>query len=347
MAAFVVAGFATVHMAAQALPEDAANLTTQEIVKQAVANFNARESLPKNYTYLEKLTNHSSRFKTGPESDTYEVMELRGKAFRRRIAHNDVPLAGKSVEMDEAYLAKLDEANRKILEEEIKPGHTKESLAEAVRKILDDAGLEDWKPQGLALNQAESLGVVTFKQTLQQFKLPLGVLDQKFKLKAQKDVLLNGRKTYVVEADPVRAKHEDETVRNFKIRIWIDQEELQIVKAEGKALRDGPIAHADYAAFSSKDLSEKEVRKTQERLAKTELLYGADTIITQEWAKVNNEIWLPQRRYVKGWHVFLFDHPYTATAHSSTDPVEYETLDTNYKKFRVEHRILPAIASEQ
>ncbi|HZU32795.1 MAG TPA: hypothetical protein VFB79_16885, partial [Candidatus Angelobacter sp.] len=189
MAAFVVAGFATVHMAAQALPKDAANLTTQEIVKQAVANFNARESLPKNYTYLEKLTNHSSRFKTGPESDTYEVMELRGKAFRRRIAHNDVPLAGKSVEMDEAYLAKLDEANRKILEEEIKPGHTKESLAEAVRKILDDAGLEDWKPQGLALNQAESLGVVTFKETLQQFKLPLGVLDQKFKLKAQKDVL--------------------------------------------------------------------------------------------------------------------------------------------------------------
>jgi hypothetical protein len=319
----------------------------QELVKQAVINYNTRESLPRNYTYIEKLTDEDSRLKSGRGTDTYEVMEIRGHAFRRHVEHNGQSVAAKEdPEQDEAYRAKWLEVEHKILDEQIKPGQTKASLAAAVQQIMEEAGLKEWKSQSITLPQSESMGVVSFAQTLHQFKLPIEELNQKFHLKAKGEEMRDGRKTYIVQADPQRTKDEDDAAGNFRIKIWIDQKEQQIVKVEGKALRAGPLARADYAAFSSKTLSAKEVADRKKKLSETRLFYGDDTVITQEWSKVNDEAWLQRRRHVKGSHEVVIDQsaegfkPYFARSSSSAS-VEYETLDTNYKKFRVEHRVLP------
>ncbi len=328
--------------AAQA-PGDDAKIDVQEVVRQAVINFNTRESLPSDYTYLENLTVDRPEQKQGHSTDTYEVIEIKGHAFRRHIFHNGQRVAEQeNPEHDEEYRAKWLEVDHKILEEQIKPGQTKESLVAAVQKIMDEAGLKDWKPQLLAPAPRPSMGVVTFGQTLYQFKLPLLDLDHKFNLKFKGEHLLDGRRTYVVQADPRHTKDETDPAGNFKIKVWIDQQDMQIVKAEGKAVRSGPLAHAEYAAFSSTTLSKKEIAERKKQLSESRLFYGDDTVVTQEWTKVNDELWLHRRRHVKGSHVFVIEGQRRFFRSNLSTPVEYDTVDTNYRKFRVGHRIVPA-----
>ena len=233
------------------------------------------------------------------------------------------------------------QVEHKILEEQIKPGQTKESLAAAVQKIMDEAGLKDWKPQLFAPPPLPSMGVVTFRQTLYQFKLPLQDLSQKFHLKFKGEHVLNGRKTYLVQADPRHTK--DEAIAgNFKIKVWIDEKEMQIVKAEGRAIQSGPLARAEYAAFSSNTLSDKEIAERKNQLKASQLFYGDDTVLTEEWTKVNDEAWLLRRRHVKGSHVFIVKGQRRFFRSNVSLPVEYDTVDTKYQKFHVGHRIVPA-----
>jgi hypothetical protein len=333
--------------AAFSAPDDSEKIDVQELVRQAVINFNAREALPRNYTYVETLTDHDPRLKGGHASDTFEVMEIRGQAFRRHVLHNGEKVAvQEDSEQDEAYRAKWLEVEHKVLEEQIKPGHTKESLAAAVQKIMDDAGLKDWKPQLYAPAPLPSMGVVTFSRTLYQFKLPLEDLSQKFHLKAKGTQVLDDRTTYLVQADPKRMKDEADPAGNFKIKVWIDLKERQIVKVEGKALRAGPITRADYAAFSSKVLSKKEIEERQQHLSESRLFYSEGTTIMQEWTKVNDEAWLLRHRHVKGDHMFIEKGYWGVARPRYSSSVEYDTVDTNYRKFRVEHRILPVGSSQ-
>lgn len=315
----------------------------QELVRQAVINFNTRESLPRDYTYLENLTVDHPDKKDGYSTDTFEVIEIKGHPFRRHVVHNGQKVAEeKSPEQDEGSRAKWLEVDHKILEQEIKPGQTRESLAAAVQQIMDEAGLKDWKPQLFAPSPLASMGVVTFGQTLYQFKLPLQDLDQKFHLKFKGEHVLDGRKTYVVQADPRHTKDEADAAGNFRIKVWIDQQEMQIVKVEGRAVRSGPLARAEYAAFSSKTLSSEEIAERKKQLEASQLFYSDDTRITEEWTKVNDEAWLLRRRHVKGSHVFIVEGQRRFFRSNLSLPVEYDTVDTNYKKFHVGHRILPA-----
>lgn len=324
-------------------PDDAQKIDVQDLVRQAVINFNARESLPRDYTYLENLTVDHPEQEKDHSTDSFEVMEIKGHAFRRHVVHNGQKVADQEdPEHDEKYRAKWLEVEHKILEEQIKPGQTKESLAAAVQKIMDEAGLKDWKPQLLAPAPVPSMGVVTFSQTLYQFKLPLQDLDQKFHLKFKGEHVLDGRKAYVVQADPRHTEDEADPAGNFKIKVWIDQKDIQIVKVEGKAVRSGPLAHAEYAAFSSKVLSKEEIAERKKQLEASQLFYSDDTVVTEEWTKVNDEVWLLRRRHVKGSHVFIVEGQRRFFRSNSSLPVEYDTVDTNYRKFRVGHRIVPA-----
>jgi hypothetical protein len=314
----------------------------QEVVRQALINLNARESLPANYSYVENLKVDLPGREDLSGADTYEVIEIKGHAFRRHTIHNGQKVAAEENHLDdEAYAAKWLEVDRKLLAEQINPAHTKESLAAAAKKIMEEAGLTDWKPQLYEPPAGGSMGVVVFGQTLYQFKLPLHDLGQKFHLKAQGEKVLDGRRVYVVHADPRRTKDEDDPAGNFKIKLWIDQQEMQIVKVEGRAVRSGLLSRADYAAFSSKVMSAKDIEEQKQQLADARLYYSEDTTITQEWTKVNDEAWLLRRRHVKGDHVLVV-HSQERLNRSSYYPVEYDTVDSNYRKFRVEHRILPA-----
>ncbi|HMC30198.1 MAG TPA: hypothetical protein VKL99_05145, partial [Candidatus Angelobacter sp.] len=128
---------------------DAEKLDVQVIVKQAVANFKERESLPKDYTYLETVKAEDSSLKHGHSVDVYEVIEIGGHGFRRHLAQDGKKIAHEE-KRDDADREKLLAVQHKILEEQIRPGHTRESLATAVRKIMEDSGLKDWQPQLVA-----------------------------------------------------------------------------------------------------------------------------------------------------------------------------------------------------
>ncbi|HEX3585343.1 MAG TPA: hypothetical protein VH024_05070 [Candidatus Angelobacter sp.] len=83
-----------------------------------------------------------------------------------------------------------------------------------------------------------------------------------------------------------RAKDKTDDARNFKIKVWIDENDRQIVKVDGKAVRSGPLSHADYAAFSSSQgLSEKEIEQSKKQLADSTLYYDEGTTIVQEWTR--------------------------------------------------------------
>lgn len=320
----------------------------QAIVKQAVANFTARESLPKDYTYLETIKAEDAKLKHGRSEDIYEIIEIKGHGFRRHVEHDGQKLMHEARE-DEEDRAKLLEAEHKILEEQIRPGHTRESLEAAVRKIMEESGLKDWQPQLTLPPNLPSMGVVQFTETLYKFKLPIEDLDQKFELKFKEQKTLDGRATYVVQANPKHSKEKSERPTNFRMKIWIDRQEMQIVKVEGEALGMGLLGAPEYSSFSGKGMSEKEVAERKQQLAGSRLYYGDGTKIMQEWTKVNDEAWLLHRRHVKGSHIFLLPDR-TRPAFSSD--VEYDLEDTNYKKFRVQHRFLsdvlrPSVAALQ
>ncbi len=329
--------------AAFSAQDDSEKIDVQELVRQAVINFNARESLPRNYTYVESTSVDHPGKANGHTDDTYEVIEIKGHAFRRLIVHNGQKVAGEDThEQDDEYRAKWLEVEHKIIDEQLKPGHTPESLAAAVQKIMEEAGLKDWKPQLILPSSATPMGVVLFPVSLYKFQLPLQQLDQSFNLKLLKEQVINGRKAYLVRANPRRTKDKTSDAANFKIKVWIDQDEKQIVKVEGKAVRAGPLSHADYAAFSSsKGLSEKEIDQSKKQLANSALYYDEGTTIVEEWTKVNDEVWLLSRRDAKGSHILVVKGPNRFPSANVPNPVEYKTVLSNYKKFRVAHRILP------
>jgi len=332
-------------VAACVAPGDSEQIDVQELVRQAVINFNAREALPRNYTYVESTSVDHPGKPDGHSDDTYEVIEIKGHPFRRLIVHNGQKVAAQEThEHDDEYRAKWLEVEHKVLDEQIRPGHTPESLAAAVQKIMEEAGLKDWKPQLFAPASATTMGVVLFPISLYRFQLPLQQLDQSFNLKLLKEQVIEGRKAYVVQADPRHTKDKTSDAGNFKIKVWIDQEDMQIVKVEGKAVRSGPLSRADYAAFSSSQgLSEKEIEQSKKQLADSTLYYDEGTTIVQEWTKVNDEVWLLQRRNAKGSHILVVKGTSRFPAANVPMPVVYKTVLSNYKKFRVEHRILPGL----
>ena len=324
-------------------PDGPEKIDVQELVRQAVINFNAREALPRNYTYVESTSVDHPGKSDGHTDDTYEVIEIKGHAFRRLIVHNGQKVAAQEThEQDEEYRAKWLEVEHKVLDEQIRPGHTPETLAAAVQKIMEEAGLKDWKPQLFAPSSATTMGVVLFPISLYKFQLPLQQLDQSFNLKILKAQVIDGRKAYVVQADPRHARDKTDDARNFKIKVWIDEKDRQIVKVEGRAVRSGPLSHADYAAFSSSQgLSDKEIEQSKRQLADSTLYYDEGTTIVQEWTKVNDEVWLLRSRDAKGSHILVVKGPNRFPSANVPMPVVYKTVLSNYKKFRVEHRILP------
>jgi len=116
------------------------------------------------------------------------------------------------------------------------------------------------------------------------------------------------------------------------------------VKVEGKAVRSGLLSHANYAAFSSSQgLSDKQIEQSKKQLADSTLYYAEGTTIVQEWTKVNDEVWLLRSRNARGSHILVVKGLNRFPAANVPTPVVYKTVLSNYRKFRVEHRILPGL----
>jgi hypothetical protein len=286
-----------------------------ELIRAALANYSAREAQVKDYEYLERQSKTVKGNITRVTTVTpYEIMIIDGRQYRRRLA-NDQPVSPEQEEQER-------------LEKEAKE-----------RQQAHDI-IEDRAQNGIDVSESAIAGAAT--PTVSLADIP-----ELFNVRIKKQTILDGRKTYILEATPKQRPSTEipNDPRTFKIEIWIDETDNQIMRVKATAIHPGALGHPPYVRANPEDYpNAKEVEKTVydgwER-------YAQGTVITMEWRKINEEAWLPTRVHIQG--TFL-EPTYVSPLElnrmvgdgSIEIPFEYDTVYSEYKKFRVEHRILPA-----
>ncbi|HEY6250708.1 MAG TPA: hypothetical protein VI685_12165 [Candidatus Angelobacter sp.] len=348
-----------------------------ELVRRAVANYQVRESRTAGYTWLEYQTTRMSfqrgkKYKIFPasRSDGYEVISLAGNFYRRHLTHNDQPLP----EQDETIeKQRLEEAIRKTLDEgvrlqpirdrSIRDQSVEVAYAEAMGAA--DAQLAEVHSRAAAIRKEMQETVAQigddgsilftaqeFNSVLPNLKLDLQRLSRDFDLRRKGTEILNGRSAYILTAIPrtgqTNSTDAAEDARNFEMRIWIDQAELEIVRMEQKAVRQGAVASKpDYVAMNPVNYPAEAVAKAKGLQYDQSLFYEPGTVITREWIKVNNEIWLPKKLYVQGKETYsCAEVSIAGQVRRAAAPlvVNYERTYSDYQKFRVHTRIFNAKA---
>jgi hypothetical protein len=279
-----------------------------ELVRAALANYQHREAQAKEYEYREQRTLIEGRF--SKVTKNYEILVIDGHQLRREL-RGEQPLTLQ--EEEEEHAKKLANAS-KSADADIGSGITGYSIV--------------W--HGGAPH------------------LSLEKLNDLFSLHFEKRETLDRRSTYVLEAKP-RERSSDEVecdMRTFKLKIWIDQADTQIMRVKAVAIHSGVLGYAHHVKArpqhnSRLDPDPKEVEKfyheTPER-------YAEGTTIVMDWRKINDEAWLPTRVHAKGDHLEpKYLTPLQAAQESSewVDPFDEDTVFSNYQKFGVTHRLLP------
>ncbi len=308
------ASSATAQTAAEAVPQPnptgiSAQVTKQDktnvvdLVRRALANNNEIDLRRANYTYLQRDFGFDDL--NPSSSDTYEILLIAGAPYRRHIAHNDRPLPPNEQEDEEA---------------KIKQARDQQYLQEAMNERLPTP----------RIHYQES-----------ELTLPLQLLPDWFDLKMVGEELVDNRQNYVVEATPrihLKAATEDErNAQHLVFRIWIDEADTQISKLEARVIKKGitnpPERILRFTGFGA----DREVRHMLDRAAETaRLIYEHGTVISEQWKKLNNEVWLPSTFSVKGkWHL--------TTAYGAGNSVRCDGERTyyDYQRFRVDSHILP------
>lgn len=129
------------------------------------------------------------------------------------------------------------------------------------------------------------------------------------------------------------------------MKIWIGKDEMQIIKVEATAIRPAFATHpvSAFASMGSKT-SPQDADKAERSLQNESTgAYQKGTLFVQQWQKLNNQVWLPKRSYVKGTQVYSLPMmPGRSNSMTSTvPPIEEEVLYSDFKKFHVATRILP------
>jgi len=340
-----------------------------ELIRLAVANYSAREITAKDYAYLE-----SDRTKTpfGEGSNTYEIALIDGHPYRRHTKFNGQPLPPEEEKDEQARLAAAwrrigMEGDVKLLagksDDSPEPGTGKEPAAEqssdpqiaAMQDLVKELKKELSEEDEAARREGWSPGfgpprfamVPSFKKYLADLRLPLRQLPDPFDIRLIGTVVLNGRKTYVLEANPktphASIEKPDADAQNFKLKIWIDEADTQIVKAEGKAISDGFLSKIDDFVLDSSNLSPKVAAKVRELLPDSRSLYSRGTVVTMQWARVNDEVWLPSEIHINGVEELVYPKPRGNDVKFVNEgtPIKYDIVFSDYQKFRVNTRILP------
>lgn len=269
-----------------------------DLVRRAVENYQHREAQREKYTYLARVvrTEFDRNGKAkGRITGTYEIMFLKGAPYRRLILINDLPLSPEQETLEQ-----------QLLEAEAK---------------MREAG--EGNPQPVHTS----------------FSAPVDQLTKGFRLRRRGKQVLNGREVQVVEAvpdgQPLAASPEQEYARHFRMKVWIDVAEAQIVRVESTVVGKGAAIDQDWIGFS-RDRSSPEVEFSTEK-HRVEVAPG--TVSDTEWIKVNDEVWLPARSYWKTRKMTVMG--ISSTQRPLSFPVEVTSSYSEYKKFRVDTRIVP------
>ncbi|HEX3091031.1 MAG TPA: hypothetical protein VHW72_00335 [Candidatus Angelobacter sp.] len=279
--------------------EKRAAIDINGLVRQAAASFKAREDLRNDYTYLAHYV--WSSFDTRgrrprPSTADFEIVFLEGEPYMREIKYNDQPLPP---EQEQRQLAMM------------------EAFAKARREAKSRPG-----------------GLPAFYTA---FELPVAQLPDAFDLHMKGRQRLDDREVYVIEALPkVNQNPADagqEHARHFKMKLWIDPEEAQIVKIEATVVRElvvtgvptvlGPIANETLLV----------IEPQQQRF-----LYKAGSVIGEEWTRLDDGAWLPKHTHAKIQERIWLELP---RADSSPWREVRDCTYSGYKKFRVKATIVP------
>jgi hypothetical protein len=286
-------------LAGPARSEKRAAIDINELVRRAAANFKAREDLRNDYTYLAHYVWSRSDLRgrrPRPSTADFEIVFLEGEPYMRQIRSNDQPLPP---------------------EEEKRQIAVMEAFARARRQAKSRPG-----------------GLPAFYTAL---KLPVAQLPDAFDLHVKGRQRLDGREVYVIEALPKANQNPadagQEHARHFKMKLWVDPEEAQLVKIEGEVVKDivvtgiptlpGPMANETPMVFES-----QRIRR----------LYKPGSIIGEEWTRLDDGAWLPKHAHAKVQERIWLELP---EANSSPWREVRDCTYSGYKKFRVKTTILP------
>ena len=295
-----------------------------DVVRKAVINYQARQLKAREYAYgetdliVEKLFGGQLR-----DSELYEVIPLGDRVYRRHLAHNGQPLPPEE-----------EKSEQQRLEQAI------HQMEESFQKRIENPNATvpyDNAPPGTPVSEA------MFDSPFQLWQLDLASLPGGFSFHISVEVL-EGRALFVVEGKPTEgvrlAQRGSLNLQNFDIKLWIDEQELELVKLEARARKKGLLATPEHAIVNRKEFQGARAQTELDSLYESALWYDKGTLITREWTKVNGDAWLPATLHVKGKESHERDYP-NGDHSSGTWPMEQQTTYSNYHKFRVTHRILP------
>jgi hypothetical protein len=230
----------------------------------------------RDYTYIQRDEERRLNGKgevTSTETKTYEILEIYGEQVQRMIAKNDKPLSEKEA-------AKEEEKVQKVIDK-----RKNESDSERERRLKKEEK-----------DREDSREFV--KEVADAYNFTLASIDN-----------LDGRKTYVVDAEPRPGfephKREAKALTKIRGRIWIDQVEHQWVKLDVQV-----IDTISFGLFLA-------------RLHK-------GTRVTAELTRINDEVWLPKHVSAK------VD---VRLALLKNFDIDADTTYRDYKKFRTATKI--------
>jgi len=265
--------------------------------------------LRNDYTYLAHWVWSSADSRTkhrGSSSADFEQIFLEDEPYMRQLSYNNQPLPP---EQEKRQIAVM------------------EAFARAHREAKS-------RPAGLP----------AFYTALE---LPITQLLDEFNLHVKGKQLLDGREVYVIKALPKDTIPKDglakdgqgpadarqEQARHFKLKLWIEPAEAQIVKVEGEVLRD--IVVTDIPTIAGPIENETPVVVESQRMR---FLVKPGTVIRMEWTRLDDGAWLPKHAYSKMERIWLeFPHAHSSSRWREVRDCTY----SNYKKFRVKTTIVP------
>ena len=286
-----------------------------EIVRQAVINYTARALTAKQYTCIENdglVFSHNGK---SHQSDTYEVIPLGERVYRRHRLHDGLPLPPQEEKSEQEKFEQMKQEAQEAYQREMK--HPDASWE---REIL--------------------VSIRAMDRSYQFWELNLEILPNTFDFTILRQETLNGHNVFVIEGKPRKApqwgqRKREADVRNFDIKLWIDAAELEIITVEASARNRGVWAQPVYAIVN---WGAPEVEKNElDSVYETSEFYERGTLITMHWGKVSDGTWLLESVHAKG-KVSWKEPTWINAAWAA---MEQQTTYSKYQKFKVTHRILP------
>lgn len=288
-----------------------------ELMRKALANYDAREAQAKDFEHMEHVTRRHELTSTVA---TYEITGVDGREYRRKLPD------GKPMTREEE--AQADDHKKWLtLDVEVRTGVS-----------MDESRLTGEPSSGfMIVTLSDDLPRLSFQNLLSFFDVRL--LQEEF---------LDGRKNYVLEAHPKHgqrpSKDIESDLRTFKMKIWIDEEDTQIMQVSAIAIRSGVLAYPTSVKVGSR-FHHPKYRYAETLLYHTRATYGKGTTIFMKWRKTD-DFWLLVNVHVKGvLHGPSYEVPSDENGNPYSElnsyPCESDSVFYGYRRSAATHPALP------